>query len=92
MRPGQVIATLASGAVAAVTPGKYGHHLRWTMARPFTRSFDVTAAVTYLQHQPDVDANRIGVLGLSMGGEQAIGAAAADPATPGRKPVWAAEL
>jgi uncharacterized protein len=41
---------------------------------------DVTAAVTFLQHQSGVDANRIGVLGLSMGGEQAIGAAAADPA------------
>jgi pimeloyl-ACP methyl ester carboxylesterase len=41
---------------------------------------DVTAAVTFLQHQSGVDGNRIGVLGLSMGGEQAIGAAAADPA------------
>jgi pimeloyl-ACP methyl ester carboxylesterase len=41
---------------------------------------DVTAAVTFLQHRPDVDPNRIGVLGLSMGGEEAIGAAAADPA------------
>ncbi len=41
---------------------------------------DITAAVTFLQHQPGVDANRIGVLGLSMGGEEAIGAAAADPA------------
>ena len=41
---------------------------------------DITAAVTFLQHQSGVDANRIGVLGLSMGGEEAIGAAAADPA------------
>ncbi len=41
---------------------------------------DITAAVTFLQHQSGVDASRIGVLGLSMGGEQAIGAAAADPA------------
>jgi fermentation-respiration switch protein FrsA (DUF1100 family) len=41
---------------------------------------DITAAVRFLQHQPGVDANRIGVLGLSMGGEEAIGAAAADPA------------
>jgi uncharacterized protein len=41
---------------------------------------DVTAAVTFLQHQSGVAASRIGVLGLSMGGEQAIGAAAADPA------------
>lgn len=41
---------------------------------------DITAAVTFLQHQPGVDPDRIGVLGLSMGGEAAIGAAAADPA------------
>lgn len=41
---------------------------------------DLTAAVTFLQQQPGVDPTRIGVLGLSMGGEQAIGAAAADPA------------
>ncbi|HEU5271998.1 MAG TPA: alpha/beta fold hydrolase [Jatrophihabitans sp.] len=41
---------------------------------------DLTAAVTFLQRQPGVDATRIGVLGLSMGGEAAIGAAAADPA------------
>lgn len=41
---------------------------------------DITAAVTFLQQQPGVDAARIGVLGLSMGGEAAIGAASADPA------------
>ena len=41
---------------------------------------DVTAAVTFLQQQPGVDPARIGVLGLSMGGEEAIGAAAADTA------------
>ena len=41
---------------------------------------DLMAAVAFLQHQHDVDPRRIGVLGLSMGGEEAIGAAAADPA------------
>lgn len=41
---------------------------------------DLTAAVSFLQHQPGVDPNRIAVLGLSMGGEAAIGAAAADNA------------
>lgn len=39
---------------------------------------DVTAAVSFLQHQSGVDPMRIGVLGLSMGGEEAIGAAAAN--------------
>jgi dienelactone hydrolase len=41
---------------------------------------DLTAAVRFLQHRYDVDPTRVGVLGLSMGGEEAIGAAAADPA------------
>lgn len=39
---------------------------------------DVSAAVSYLQSQPDVDGSRIAALGLSMGGEEAIGAAAGD--------------
>jgi dienelactone hydrolase len=41
---------------------------------------DLIAAVAFLQHQRDVDPRRIGALGLSMGGEEAIGAATADPA------------
>ncbi|GAA3162108.1 hypothetical protein GCM10010531_12290 [Blastococcus jejuensis] len=40
---------------------------------------DVGAAVDFLEGRDDVDPDRIGVLGLSMGGEEAIGAAAADP-------------
>lgn len=40
---------------------------------------DAAGAVTFLARQPDVDPARIGLLGLSMGGEQAIGAAGADP-------------
>ncbi len=40
---------------------------------------DASAAVTFLEAQPDVDADRIAAIGMSMGGEQAIGAAAADP-------------
>ena len=39
---------------------------------------DVVAAVSFLRRQPGVEAGRIGVVGLSMGGEEAIGAAAAD--------------
>lgn len=39
---------------------------------------DVTGAVSFLASRPDVDPGRIAVLGLSMGGEEAIGAAAAD--------------
>ena len=37
---------------------------------------DVHAAVEFLQHRPDVDASRIGGLGLSVGGELLLQAAA----------------
>ena len=40
---------------------------------------DIAAAVTFLQSRPDVDRRRIAVVGMSMGGEEAIGAAASDP-------------
>jgi dienelactone hydrolase len=39
---------------------------------------DVAGGVTYLARRPEVDGDRIGVVGLSMGGEEAIGAAASD--------------
>ncbi|HEX3003280.1 MAG TPA: alpha/beta fold hydrolase, partial [Angustibacter sp.] len=39
---------------------------------------DAAAGVTFLGTRPDVDPGRIAVVGLSMGGEEAIGAAAAD--------------
>ena len=39
---------------------------------------DVAAAVSFLQDQPDVDHTRIAAVGMSMGGEEAIGAAAND--------------
>jgi len=35
---------------------------------------DVAAAVSFLRSRPDVDVERIAAVGLSMGGEQAIGA------------------
>ena len=39
---------------------------------------DTTAAVSFLESQTEVDDGRIAALGMSMGGEEAIGAAAAD--------------
>jgi len=39
---------------------------------------DTSAAVSYLERRPDVSAGRIAALGMSMGGEEAIGAAATD--------------
>jgi dienelactone hydrolase len=40
---------------------------------------DVGAAVTFLRTRSDVDPAKVAVLGLSMGGEEAIGAAGSDP-------------
>jgi hypothetical protein len=44
------------------------------------RAGDIDAGVAYLQTRPDVDDGRVGGLGLSVGGEQMIEAAAANPA------------
>ena len=41
---------------------------------------DIHAAVEYLQSRPDVDPDRIGGIGLSVGGEMMIQAAAESPA------------
>jgi fermentation-respiration switch protein FrsA (DUF1100 family) len=40
---------------------------------------DITGAVTFLQRQAGISSTKIGVLGLSMGGEEAIGASGVDP-------------
>ena len=46
---------------------------------------DVAPPSRSSSQQPDVDAERIGAVGMSMGGEEAIGAAAADPTDPRRR-------
>ncbi len=56
-----------------LSEGQYitvGHH----------EMYDVLGAVDYLQTRPDVDAQRIGIVGFSMGAASAIRAAAANPA------------
>ena len=40
---------------------------------------DIAAATAFLSRRADVDPSRIGVVGLSMGGEQALGATARNP-------------
>jgi dienelactone hydrolase len=40
---------------------------------------DIAAGTEFLASRPEVEPGRIGVVGFSMGGEEAIGAAAADP-------------
>lgn len=39
---------------------------------------DVAAVISYLESRPDVDPARIDAVGMSMGGEQVVGAAATD--------------
>ncbi len=51
-----------------------GHGMLWG----WHGNLDVAAAIDYLGHRPDVEPTRIGAVGLSMGGEQAITAAASD--------------
>lgn len=40
---------------------------------------DIAAGTAFLASRPEIDDDRIGVVGLSMGAEEAIGAAASDP-------------
>ena len=51
---------------------------------------DIAAATRYLAGRPDVDRERIGVVGMSMGGEEALGASATDglirPSSPRGRP------
>jgi len=78
--------TLAQAAVLA----KHGYGVLMTDARGHGRSGgramdfgwygdpDIEGAVSFLVEQPEVDPKRIAAIGLSMGGEEAIGAMAAD--------------
>jgi pimeloyl-ACP methyl ester carboxylesterase len=74
----------------AVVLAKHGYGVLATDARGHGRSagvamdwgwygdLDTAAAVTYLLQRPEIEPDRIAVVGLSMGGEEAIGAAAND--------------
>ncbi|MEN1973720.1 alpha/beta hydrolase [Cellulomonas olei] len=64
-----VLATDARGHGAS---GGRGMDLGWS------GELDIRAAVDLLVHRPDVDPGRIGVVGLSMGGEESLGAAGED--------------
>jgi uncharacterized protein len=55
--------------------GSDGHAMLWG----WDGDADVAAAMTFLLARPDVVDGRVGVVGMSMGGEQALGAAGTDP-------------
>lgn len=64
--------------VLALDPRGHGRSTGRGMDWGWYGEDDVAAAVSYLAGREDVDGGRIAVVGLSMGGEQAIGAAGAD--------------
>jgi fermentation-respiration switch protein FrsA (DUF1100 family) len=82
--------TASSALAQAAVLVRHGYGALLTDARGHARSSgramdfgwygdsDIGAAVSFLSAQPDVDPDRIAVLGLSMGGEEALGAAADD--------------
>jgi len=74
-------AVLAGGGYGVLLPDARGHGDSGGRAMDFGwfGDADVAGALDYLAGRPDVDAGRLAVMGLSMGGEEAIGAAAGDP-------------
>jgi fermentation-respiration switch protein FrsA (DUF1100 family) len=82
--------TASSALAHAAVLARHGYGVLVTDARGHARSdgramdfgwygdSDIAAAVSFLSAQPNVDPARIGVLGLSMGGEEALGAAGSD--------------
>lgn len=73
-----VLARHGYGALLADTRG-HGRSGGHAMDFGWWGDRDIAAAVSFMAQQPGVRAGRIAVLGLSMGAEQAIAAAGADP-------------
>jgi pimeloyl-ACP methyl ester carboxylesterase len=65
-------------SVALVDPRGLGESSGRAMAYGWTGEADVRAVLDWLVAQPGVDGSRIGILGLSMGAEQALTAASND--------------
>jgi hypothetical protein len=74
-------AVLAQHGYGTLLVDTRGHGLSGGLAMDFGwwGGRDITAAVSYLTRQPGVQPGKVAVLGLSMGGEQAIAAMGADP-------------
>jgi pimeloyl-ACP methyl ester carboxylesterase len=66
----------AGYAVLAFDARGHGQSHGKTNALGWNGARDITGAVSFLKHQPGVDSRRIAALGLSMGAEEALRAAA----------------
>jgi acetyl esterase/lipase len=66
-------------AAAIRAAGIFAVTLNWRGARPDHDPEDASLVFDWLASQPDVDANRIGILGMSRGANAALRAAALDP-------------
>ncbi len=75
------VAVLVRHGYSVLVPDARGHGDSGGRAMDFGwfGDLDVAAAVDDLARRPGVDPGRVGVVGFSMGGEEAIGATAADP-------------
>ena len=73
-----VLARHGYGALLVDTRG-HGRSAGHAMDFGWWGDRDLAAAVSFLARQPGIQAGKIGVLGESMGGEQALAAAGSDP-------------
>lgn len=73
-------AALVAGGYAVLLVDARGHGDSGGSAMDFGwyGDLDIAAATEFLAARPDIDPGRIGLVGFSMGGEEAIGAAASD--------------
>ena len=74
------LVALAAGGYGVLATDARGHGASGGVAMDWGwyGDLDLDAAVGYLAARPEVDPTRIAVVGLSMGGEEALGAAASD--------------
>ncbi len=78
LRPAAVLARHGYGVLLLDARG-HGTSAGTAMDFGWAGESDLAGAVDFLARRPDVEPGRIGLVGLSMGGEEAIGAAGADP-------------
>jgi dipeptidyl aminopeptidase/acylaminoacyl peptidase len=59
--------------------GFFAVTLSWRAGSPIDDPLDIRAAVNWLEHEPLVDRNRIGIMGMSRGGMSTLRTAALEP-------------